>query len=541
MSLSAIPSSSHRFPVVPATLSKPANVGTTIVNAVEDLVVAGVALKRLTDAAIRNGTRTVCAGTSIFAGLSTLATLNPATAPIGLAVAAAGGKELWDTFRTKSKDDVKNLLENASAGLGMIHVLEAKQIESFQSIKDNLTMIGNHVAQLNANLREIARIATYGQQELEVQKAKASDLYQESARLFEAAKQRFQAGHAVIQKSNATFSLANQDFERLLDFARNAEGDNSEKLDRFIAMAKNIHHTCKAGSAQLDKYNEHFKEAMDLFNQASLKRDEASLQAGKAVAMGQAHLNTIQELARTDERCTKLIAETRAEAMAGKDRSSHIQWIVDDVHHDLKCAQEALDSKVSWSSVILGGGTGAVIGSNFGPMGTVAGLLAGTKLADEAEKNMSLRQQMSEFSIDRLETPTTKSSVSFAFNKKSSGFWGRYQGRQSFTIGTLSIDLGDIKVNVPFNLNEKDKISKVHVLMLVQHLERRLLAGCITSEKCLEIIKKLETMNINRGKNHNPSVGFMPPRSPYFMELKSLCQNPAKLAQEKTKAAASNK
>lgn len=495
----------------------PCNAAEYICNRVENVVVAAVALHKVAQFGVNHGTEAVCSAVTIWTGVEMLLAGNLMT---GAGITLAGTKQALNILYP-AQTDVKELLQNARAGIDMITILEKANQDTFANVDANLNIVKQNVQDLEARLKDIRNIADRGSKKLKAQKEKAAGLYQEALQSFKKTQLILNHSQSQINRANLNFTFALCRIDELVNLAQEQGGDLEERVARFATLSKEIHSECTDAKQVLEEGNSGLTEGLQCLNEALTKFNAATYEAGKASQMALSKFEKIKSRAQIEESCQGKIEEIRSELNQAKERSEDILAIAHQTDSYLAQAEELSDVKFGYQSIILGGGVGACLGAAFGGgMGAFAAAPAGVVAYHNRETIGNLL-----FGKDPEATPakpTPKNPVTYEFNKHSSGFWGRYiQKRGSETVGRIAIDLGDDKstLSLTFNFNKKEVISRKELKNVYEELSQRLSDERITPEACLAIITRLENLEIDRG-SRGRAKGVIPQNDPFFNELK---------------------
>jgi hypothetical protein len=508
--------SDHKVPTIAANLqSKVA--GSLICQRMETVLITAIALHKFAQFSVNHGGQFICAATTVIAGLNCLYQGNIWTGP---ALTAIGSKQLYNLMYG-NKSDVQRLLQDASAGIDMIKTLEQANAQSFENVEGNLTLVSQNMLDLQSRLQDIRCIATQGSQKLEEQKKITLALYQEADELFKKTQLSLNQSKEKINASNEQFAEALNQIGELVQLAQKEGGDFKEKTDHFKQLAEQIYNECTAAKGTLEKGNQSLNEGILVLNEALNKYQQATFEAGKTSEMAKAEFEKIRERAEIEKNGQAQIDEIREELNDVKARNKDMHAIADEVQNDIEEAQRVAGDQFGYQSIILGGGFGAAAGAFFsGGVGAYAGAVGGTVTYHNREKlgNLFLGKDPEPVPAK----PTILEPVTFKFNERSSGFWGRYiEKRASFTVGKLAIDLGNNEsMTLDFNLNAKHKIARKDVNKLCEILARKLKNDPNFAQTCSAILKKLEKMTIDRSTYHKPTTGFIATNDPYFANLK---------------------
>lgn len=488
-----------------------------VCNRVENVVVAAVALHKVAQFGVNHGTEAVCSAVTIWTGVEMLLAGDYMT---GAGITFAGTKQALNILYP-AQTDVKELLQNARAGIDMITILEQANQDTFANVDANLNIVKQNVQDLETRLKDIRNIADRGSKKLKAQKEKAAGLYQEALQSFKKTQMILNRSQSQISEANFKFTLALCRMDTLVELAQEEGGDLKEKVARFAALSQEIHSECTDAKQVLEGGNSGLTDGLLCLNEALTKFNAATYEAGKASQMALSKLEKIKARAQIEESCQGKIEEIRSELNQAKERGQDILAIAEQTDSYLAQAEELSEVKFGYQSIILGGGVGACLGAAFGGgMAAFAAAPAGVVAYHNRESIGNLLFGKDPEAIPAK--PTPKNPVTYEFNKHSSGFWGRYiQKRGSETVGKIAIDLGDDKaaLSLNFNFNKKDIVSRKELKHVYEVLSERLTDGLLTAKACLAIITRLENLEIDRG-SRGRAKGVISQKDPFFNELK---------------------
>lgn len=482
------------------------------------VVTTAVALHKIAQFSVNHGGHLACAATTIVAGLGSL---YRGDFLMGGTLTALGVKEAYQLLQS-NQSEVQRLLEDAGAGIDMIKTLEQANQSSFEHVNVNLNSVTQSIEDLEGKLSAIKSVATRGSKKLERQKEK-------NLRLFQGAEELFKQSQAILNQSKTQIDTANNQFggalqkiQVLVALAQEEKGDFQEKAKRFAELSKQIFDECGNAKGILEEGNCALNEGLTLLNNATRLFNLATFEAGKTTEMANAQLKEIELQALSETSCQDQLSAIKEELQEVQSRNQNILHIADVVQGDLEAAEQAAMNQFGYQSLILGGGTGAFLGAMFsGGTAASAGAVAGTVAYHNRE---SIGNYL--FGKDPEPAPVLPSRqdpLTFEFNAKSSGLWGRFfEKRGSVTKGKVSLDLGDGDVvSFKFNLNDKHKIAKKDLYHLYRQLSAKLDQDPKYAASCLRLLDRLATTEINRGEKKKSAYGFISTNDPYFADLKS--------------------
>jgi hypothetical protein len=421
------------------------------------------------------------------------------------------------------------LIQDAQAGTELIQILGEANKESIEKIDANLSLISLNMTKLTTQLSEIESLAAQTDSELEKQKNKTSHLYQEARVLFSQAQKKLLENQSKVSTSNAIFTEVLNQFEKLIETTQSHEMDIKEKLAFIVSQAPTIQKQCSDAKGMLDESEMEFSGAIALLQQAIDKHNEASIEAGKAFNMATENLKTIKEKARLEQDSQKEIADAQQELSVVRQRMQIQDDLLNDVQQTLQEAEEKATQDWGTFSTIMGAPIGFVAGNALaGTPGGIAGVPIGIEIIHRRRDILGLF--FGKETLPVPEVPSIKNPITLKFNEKSTGLWGRLKKRPSYTAGTVALDLGINEkgeketVSYTFNLNKQNPICKKNLLDLGKRLTEQLKNNRLSPKNCLNLLKQIESIEIDRGDNHSTKRGFVTNKSPYLAAIKLDCE-----------------
>lgn len=516
--------SSHQPPMAYSTPSTTA--GGLVSGKIETLVGSALALRELSRN-LHKGPRLITSITTFATGVSQAAAGNLL---MGVPLAATGAAEVVSTLMHGPSVDVRNILDDSRAGLDMMKVLSRANLESYSKLDRNLSQIEQNLDNLNAKIIEINSIAVESNIGVENQKNKALSLFNKSKELFESAKREFISTENEMKKAGFKFNEVSVLMNKMIELIQSTEGDLDAKLVRLSDLALAIQNISKQGMEAHHLSSKKLADAMELFNLANSKQAEALEEFGKAVQMGQDALKFIATKAEHDRSTEKLVLQARNEVKIMQERTHESDHLIERLQTKLDLLEKHANNGPSWLGIVSGSFIGytAAYALSAAPIPGASLVVGSIALANQTKESLGLKPAPS---FAAKYAPSTKvpmkSLVSYDFEKKSTGFWGRFvEQRQSWTVGKVAIKAGDEEIKISFDANAEgdSKISDRHQYELLLKLSSKVSNGTLSAEDCLAIINQLERAEISRkGSGKKDLVGFIPPRSPYFRELERQC------------------
>ncbi len=487
-----------------------------ICNQTKNLAVAAVAAHQLAHFTATKGGHLACAAVTIGVGLQSLYNGDLVT---GAGLAAVGAREAFGLLTTTQKD-VQRLLSDASAGMGMIQTLEAANKKSFESMESHLDVVSKKIVDAEQRLSDIKQLATHGSRKVQKQKELALKSFQNANELFEQAEFELLRSQNKISRSSAQFTQALSGLDQLVTLAQSTEGDFKERAAQFKDLAEKVHQECTEAKTVLDKGNEGLDRGIALLQQAQEQFSLAEFEAGKAMAIADSKFKKIAKRAKIESSAKTEVDSIKSEVSEVKERCQNISDIAKEAQENVDEAADLLGEKFGMASLILGGGGGALVGALIGPWSAAGGAILGAEAYHNRETIGNIIFGKDEEPVPAK--PTNVNPVTFEFNSKSSGFFGRYiSKRQSYTLGKVAIEIdANTTFNFDFDLNAKRKISLKDLQKLQNVLSEKLDAKEITPQHCLNVLTKLETLTIDRGDSHKKTTGFIKSNDAFFATLK---------------------
>lgn len=132
-------------------------VGTQICETAKQLVIAGIAIKKISEIASSKGCRVLTAGTTIAAGV-----LHGVAGQIlvGGSLIMIGSKEMYNIFGSNfDSSKLKTLVSDSRANLKMIQTLEEANQKSLDTLDNNLSIVDQNVEKMRKCMRKIRSLS----------------------------------------------------------------------------------------------------------------------------------------------------------------------------------------------------------------------------------------------------------------------------------------------------------------------------------------------------------------------------------------------
>ncbi|MCE5316852.1 MAG: hypothetical protein LLG04_05755 [Parachlamydia sp.] len=511
--------------------------------------IAGAFSKAMNEAK-KNGTRWACAGVSLVAGLNQLRNGNLFS---GVSMTSAGGLELIKLVRGyRDYPQLTGLLENAGAGTKMIKVLDEANKKTEKQIKAHLKSVEKGLEQLEKSRKKIEKLAKSTDGKLQERTQEARQLIEETESAFAQAREAFERSKEDIGVADLAFVKTMEGLQELIELANSPLTEETpqlfkEKSDRLFAL-------CSVGHDTLDKAIETIEEGQQFLDHAIGKLSKAKVTQGAISEAAKKGLKEIELEAQNQDLtkdCQKHLKEAKKHQQIAEERRQEQMQIFDDIGNMQREADQGrpwgltsilsgfVAAGVTAPAAVIGGGaaagTAALSGAPIIAVALGAGALMATpvagvsvflavhnrhaisdKLHDMLYGSAPAKTGTDYFAIRPEETQ----AVRFAFDKKSSGIWGKWMGtpeanqamRESRTQGDLSIDLGNGQgVSYRVHLGQKEAIKWDDLMDLRSRLLDRLKDrnNPLCPQECRRILNALEDCVIERGSKHRARVGLI--------------------------------
>lgn len=529
--------------------------GNAICQQIEVIADIACAFSKAMKEAKQNGGRWACSGVTLVAGLNQLHHGNMIS---GLSMTTAGGLELINLIRGfKNYPQLTGLLENASAGTKMIKVLEEANKKSDRQIKAHLNSVEKALAELKKDRQEIEKIAKETDKKLLPRIGEVKALFDQTEKMLQNTHETFEKSKTEILIADRVFIKALEGLQDLIQLANSPVTEETAIL--FKEKSENLFYLCSTGRKALENALETIQEGQTSLDEARSKQIEAVKAMGGTIEAARQGLKEIALRAQNSElteKCEKHLKAVQKEQKIVEARRQEQMQLLDRIE---QMQQEEAQNGKGFGTASICCGMFATAGT--APVVTTGGLVAagglaigGAPVAAAAvgacaiavpvaiggavvvavHKRHSISDKLHDllygkaapkvefdfFPIMPKETP----AVRFAFDKKSSGIFGKWFNHpQSYTKGDLLIDLGDNqRVVYRVNLGEREALKWKDLLDLREKLLARLLAkkNPLSSEECKKILKVLEEVVLARGSKHTPRRGLIERNFPLFGDVR---------------------
>ncbi len=487
--------------------------GAALLDRTEQIFIQSKAVRTLLSNGYENPTRL---GSSVIALAAGLARVYSGDFIFGPIAAATGAKEIYNQCTTGDPTTLQRLLNDINADVDMIRTLEEGQQQSYKAIEENLGLIHGEVNTLYSKLNEMKELNAQGLaaivegQSLALQKGdEAKKAYREALQLFTEAKSSFAS-------SKETYQKCAEYFVRIQEIAKDDKSDIPviEKINALVAEAERASLDCQKGKNTLDEADEKFSAAMKALTKASSLKDEALELVSKTVQNAEDVLQAGREKADYTKACSAKIDAAQKELQEVRERSDDILQLLGEMSTDVKKAKAEAQNKLNPSDVVVGVGAGVALTTLGTPITAVAlGVTAayawhnGTTISDTTKKVYNY------FFGAPLPPPQPMEkgqSMRFHLDEKSSGYYGWMRGRQSYTYGSVDINLGDEIAQFRFDLNQTDyPICKEDLFTLYTKMFEKLRDKTLSPQGCKAVLAQLEKVTIDRGRLHAATLGLI--------------------------------
>lgn len=532
-----------------ATFAKHAPKENALCKQMEKIADIAGAFSKAMNEAKSNGTRWACAGVSLVAGLKQLSNGNLFS---GASMTSAGGLELIRLVRGyRDYPQLTGLLENAGAGTKMIRVLDEANKKTEKQIKAHLNSVEKGLGQLEKSRKKIEKLAKSADEKLQARIEEARLVIEEAEAAFTEAKQAFERSKEEVGIADLAFVKTLEGLQELIDIANSPVTEETPQL--FKEKSNRLFSLCTVGHETLENAIATIEVGQNLLDQAIVKLSKAKETQGAISEAAKKGLKEIELEAQNQDltkACQKNLSEAKKHQQIAEERRQEQMQIIGDIetmHKQVEGKPWGLTSILSGfvatgiaaPVAVVGGGAAAggaaIAGSPILAAAIGAGALAFTpaagvtvflavhnrhaisdRLHDLVYGQAPVKTATDYFAIRPGETQ----AVRFAFDKKSSGIWGKWVSkpeenqamRESRTQGDLSIDLGNGKgVSYRVHLGQKEPIKWDDLMDLRSRLLDRLndRDNPMSAQECRRILNALEDCVIERGSKHRSRVGLI--------------------------------
>jgi hypothetical protein len=532
---------------------------------INELVTKAIHLEQT---AYNHGANYFCAVAVTYTGLSICT--GGGGALLGLALTSLGAKGIYNTLPDGPASDLQKILKNAEAGVEMIEVLETSNNESLSVVKNHLKHITERSEELEGQIRVINSISDNGMESLKDQKQRVSSLYEKSIAHFNLARAEYMKTRDGLDTARLKFGALLKLSEEFLAPPTDKEGSVKKKLKTFLSLSERMKQACEEGKAALDRGESALNKGAELYEKALGFQVEMSFAAGQTILIAERIMEEVKIACKiSDMEVANGEAQKKVQNLESKldlirYRSNLILNEAKEVKADLAAALKKPEG-IQWSTLTLGSTAGIytaravafLFPSLMGTALLVIGAIAGTGLLHWWVTFTKMSRKVSTFCVQQLnisETDRVEDLISVKKNMPSLGNLERaikqvpYLGNmlirlidkipalKDYTnlirdsdIRTLSIHLGDEKVELSCQLSEKAKISKPDLLELSKRMYVKLMNGSLTGQRCLKIISQLESGTIGKSfiRKESDPIALITSDSPYFYDIKLLAPKEA--------------
>lgn len=487
-------------------------------------------------------------GKSIFSGLTLTGIGSYQTLQgnwvTGSTLMGLGFNQLWAVLWSVDDKKIQSLLQDIGAAHSLIKTMAQENKNSCNTIKENLNTVEEFIKANQTKLKVISEISSEGSEEIQQLKDEASNKFKEAQDLLKDAFDEFIRSDSSLSKSSDEFGESLDTLVKLFEKSNHllAKGNNLsierkeelvlEFLNGFVLEGKVIEERTSLAQIFLQTGRSHQSRGMVLLTQALHKQNEAAELLGKALEASKQRFERIEELSKQQESVDKEIETIKHELNVLKENNEITEDLVDVASDKLETVQKNLQEKFGYMSFYLGPPVGAAITSLTGIPPTIT-IPMGVQIVHSREPiyKCAMKLYYWFYGIEEPKPYTEpielSDSLDFQWNSSSTGYYNHYIAKEphSWTAGQLIIDLDEEGlVELPFCLNEKDKIPFSEMTKFSLKLNELVKQGKIKPQKCLEIIERLETSEIDRGPKISKEIGFIPKNAIYFKSLRKKCE-----------------
>lgn len=485
--------------------------------------------------AIKSPTRSTSASLHFFRGIYNILTGSPFS---GIAEASLGGIELYLIFSQNQTVNMKELLEDTDAGLEMIKHLEEENGKTLKSLQNKVTFLNDEISALSGKIDQVKAIATKGNQQLEQLKQEALNKYQVALDSQAQALNQLSEVKTSLENGTSILREAKENIYALKEKALEPASNDSAQLEQQFNEFKTLSDSALNGFAKAEKFlnqsSSQLLNSIDLI-QTSYKNHslateaavKASMTAEKTLEEVITHLEHQKEI----NQCKNTIQSINEQLEELSERNQEMNGMLQDASDNVHEAQEQI--VFGLQSVILGGGLGALLGPCVGIPSCASGpagamlyhdLHNGGPVAVVAGKAYELVEDKiwTKPKEEPLPPVILTENMKFTFDRKSSGWFGWFQGRRSHTVGTLELSIsGKAIFDCKINFNKKKPMSVTDIKRLRDALALVLKQNPEKADEVERVMTELRTSSVSRYSNKNAQE-FISEKSikTYFGEIR---------------------
>lgn len=498
-----------------------------LIGHLEGLVKAAKVLRRISQIAQKENTCLVTAGYTFAMGLTNLLSGNLVLGGVLTACAVNEGRK----FLEESNIDANDLISKVQAGVSLIRQLEEQQGKSLEEIQQQINLAADKVEAIEKTTEEIHSLAVDGSADGQRKKEAAIDFARKSRAAYLQAELHFQNSQSTLAMLNAEFSDAVRQLSSLIEKTDSAL--TKEEIDSFVKETKEVLTKMYNIQSGLESHKKSFNEGLMEFHIATEMNTQALTNHAQAFEIMNRHLSEIIIKSEMSEQFNEVkdnLKKANKEAKQAKKRANDIKEIAKREEENLKKVKQALEDQWGKQTMMVGT-TVATGGVAFG--GGVISIPAGFFSAAAyhyLRRIVSLSSTVFSTNTDEerararshLEAPRVR------FDAQSSGYYGWLNGQPSRTVGSLTIDLGDVRGEYRFNRNNGNEDGVMETLeqhKLLADLTKRLEEGKLTAQECLNILKSLSKLvpeNLNEGET--VELNILSRNALIFREFKRQCK-----------------
>lgn len=511
----------------------------------ENLVKISTTIK---DIAANHGTDVVCSSSTLLVGLSAiLDSGNVFSLGLNASRVFFGGKRVYNilsantTSSTVAQSEIGELLRNVQAGIGILQIHSQINTERLNELEKTLDSIETRTKHANGTIAELKDMSLNGRVDLEENCQNAFDLYEEANQLYIKSRQVLQGCAAKITNSSLRFESALSKFSQIGALLESEENTFALRADQLNILVNEIVRECEEGSSLMCEAQAELDEGISLSDEASLLMSKAAFEFGRIKEGSGEEFQKLEllaaDLVKKNEESQKEIIRMKGileEITACHEDSKKI---LDEMAQENQKSQQ-IKQGYSTSAFFAGG---LLAGATAG-LGLVPCLAATLMAARAYQYKDYVAGKIGDWAFnipcedDPNSIPVGPFEVALAFDKASSGHFGRYVKQQrSYSTGTIRINLGSEIANIRFDFRNQDAIKKSDLCELQHLMSQALLSNPKQAHAISRIIYTLETIEIDRGLQGKVK-GLIPNDSPYFRGIKRLCQNLLSTTKEEPKS-----
>ena len=452
--------------------------------------------------------RTGCATIALGVGISQLFSGDIFT---GGAIMLIAASELKHVFCSDENPDLRRLFNRMDADVEAIEALQKANTDSCTFVQSCLEKVHTEVSSLHEQLKSISVIHEEGQEAIAEKKEEAIRLNQEAKAAYEEAISLFDKTKGEIVLSQQHYATCGTFFQEIqkITTEENASHLYEDQVSDLMNATRSACEACAQGKNLLDRSTLNFSQALSKLQEASRLKEEASKAESEAVKIAEDAIASASQQAVAKDVSLENVETAQKEMKKIQERNGQITEIIEELKEDVVAARTEAEARWSMPEITLSVGTAVCLTAPSTLVGAL-GLMAVAASTGYAYRNRAqiasavcrVYRTVMGIAEEKPEPIKLEKPASIEFSNTSSGFWGRYvQCRPSTTVGTAIFKLGKGEImTLPFNLNDsKDPIDRLDLLKLFSKLSMGLREGALDANECLEILRELESKELNRG------------------------------------------